>query len=83
MKKVKYDIGGSSKSRQNEDGRAVWKMWTIDEILILQLLILGEDSIIETIVTLTSEGVLTSTSIQGENGPNPFMFSGVNMMRNQ
>ena len=42
-------------------------MWTIDEILILQLLlILGEDSIIETIVTLTSEGVLTSTNNQGE-----------------
>ena len=61
------DIGGSSKSHQNEDGREVWKMWTIDEILILQLLlILGEDSIIETIVTLTSEGVLTSTNNQGE-----------------
>ncbi|KNB42103.1 fhypothetical protein [Blastocystis sp. subtype 4] len=51
------NICGSSKSRQNED----------DEILILQpLLILGEDSIIEAIVTLTSEGVLTSTNIQGE-----------------
>ena len=39
----------------------------LDEILILQpLLILGEDSIIESIVTLTSEGVLTSTNIKGE-----------------
>ena len=39
----------------------------IDEILILQpLLILRKDSIIEAIVTLTSEGILTSTNIQGE-----------------